>query len=152
MIEVLVCPKCGTQFESNGPGSRCPVCNSRGESRNRRGSGAAYFFSSNGGGLRAMSWGGGRGLLLAIASVIAAPFLASTGIIALAIGGIFDVAALVTIGLVLMTFGLVLFVFFLWKLWRGLRGAARAFQGMTAERPYEDDGRIDGRWGNTDSP
>jgi hypothetical protein len=145
MIEVFVCPNCGTQFESRGPGTRCPVCNTRGKSRERRGSGAAYFFSSNGG-FRSMTWGGGRGLLLAVLSALLAPVLLSSGLVALAIGAIFDVSFLVTLGLVMMTMGLVLFVFFLWKLVRGLRSAARTWNEMSGAAHQDDDGRVTGRW------
>jgi hypothetical protein len=146
MIEVLECPKCGTQFESMGPGSRCPVCNARGEPRDQRGSGGAFFFSSNGGGLRAMSWGGGRGLLAAILSAVLFPFLLATGTVALALGAIFDVSVLLTIGVVLMTIGLVVFAFFVWKLWRGYRGLSRAWRGDGFSASRIDDDRISGRW------
>ena len=144
MIEVLVCPNCGSQFESRGPGTRCPVCNARGERHSRLANNGYAGFSSRPG-FRMIAMSGGSGLMLAIVSAIAAPFLISTGIVALALGGIFDVALLVTAGLVLMTLGFVAFAFFLWKLWRGFRGASRAWQDISGASRGDDD-RIDGRW------
>ena len=101
MIEVLTCPNCGLQFESNGPGTRCPVCKTRGTSQEQQKAvpdhaqkaGAAYFYSTNGG-LRGVTWGGGKGLVLAIVSGVFTPFLFTMGIIAAAFGAIFAVSAL----------------------------------------------------------
>ena len=96
-----------------------------------------------------MSWGSGKGILLAVVSGILAPFLTATGIAALFIGSIFDLTALATIGMVLMTLGAILFAFLLWKLWRGYRSAKRAWQdlsGQSGNTRRNDDDRVSGRW------
>ena len=159
MIEVLSCPSCDAQFESNGPGTRCPVCGTRGEARtsrrdephdSQRRSGAAFSFSSNGGGFRAVSWGGGKGLVLAIFSGLLSPFLFASGLIAIALGTVLDVDALLTLGFVLMTIAGVAFAFVLWKLWRGFRGARRAWQAASGRTVFDED-RVAGRWERTDA-
>lgn len=144
MTEVLTCHQCGAQFESHGPGTRCPVCSSRVEMRDSRTSGAVYSFSS-GGGFRAITWGGGRSVLIAIAAAIAAPFCVSTGLLALFLGAIFDASVLLTLGAVLMTLGLLAFAFFAWKLRRGLQQASRAWRSA-GDAPHYDDDRVEGRW------
>jgi hypothetical protein len=119
-----------------------------GDDNGRSTGGAAYAFDLRSGrGFRAMAWqGGGRGVLLTIAAVLLFPVLLSGGLIALIIGAVFGVGWLTLVGAAMAALGGLAFLFLMWKLLSGLRGATRMFQGMSPGSARDDDDRIDGRW------